>query len=303
MFLPDIGSKMVSLVHVRTGRQFLLCPQVRNPMYRRPVYGERFVHDYAYGFDECFPTVAPSFYKSPARDGEFVHFPDHGELWSRPWRVALNDDEIVFSVEGVLVPYGFEKRVRLGGNRLFFSYTVDNPTKEPFRYLWCAHPLLQVAPGTQVLLPPSVDRVLLEWITDETVGRHGDILPWPYLASTRRRINYAEVQTKSLRQAVKCFTDILQEGYAVVYYGDSAESLQFEFNPKEIPYLGVWLSYGGWPVGSSNPDLTVALEPSTARCDSLEEAIERGEYSEVAPGATRSWSMSISVWKGLPSHD
>ncbi len=303
VFLPDIGSKMVSLVHARTGRQFLLDPQPRKPLYWHPKFGERFAQDHAYGFDDCFPTVAQCLYKSPAQNGEEVHLPDHGELWSRPWKFVLSDDEVVFSIEGVLVPYRFEKRVRLAGNRLIFSYTVQNPTKEPVRYLWSAHPLLQVAPGTQILLPPAVDRMLLEWTLNESIGTHGDVVPWPYLATNGEHINYAEVQPRSLGQAVKCFTDVLEEGYAVAYYPDTAESLQFEFDPKQIPHVGLWLSYGGWPVGSRNPHLTVALEPSTTRFDSLEEAIERGEYSEVPPNATRSWSMGISVWKGVPRHD
>jgi hypothetical protein len=303
VFLPEIGCKMVELKNLKTGKQFLLEPQSPTRAYSRPAYGADFAAFDTSGFDECFPTVAPSPYRSLThRDRNYdIVFPDHGELWSRPWEVRRAGGEVRFTIRGVRGEYELDKRVDIRENALKLYYTLRNPAKEPFSYIWSAHPLLDVSPNVELLLPAEIKTVLLNWSSDRSVGKFGDRISWPNLLPAHRGVSFACVQETSLGVAVKCFTDALQEGHAGIYDPTADESLLLEFDPRENPYLGLWLCYGGWPVNGERKHLTVALEPCSGRPDSLEEAVLRHECAELPGGSERTWSLTLSLWKGQPS--
>jgi hypothetical protein len=303
VFLPEIGSKMVELRNLKTEKQFLLAPQSPARAYSRPAYGADFASFDTSGFDECFPTVSTSHYRSLTnREKTYdIVFPDHGELWSRPWEVHRGEGEVRFSIRGVRGEYDFEKRVEIRRNALTLHYALRNLSKDPFSYIWSAHPLLDVSPNVDLLLPAEIDTVLLNWSSDPSVGRFGDRISWPNLLPARRGVSFARVQESSLGVAVKCFTDALHEGRAGIYDRTVDESLLLEFNPRENPYLGLWLCYGGWPVNAERRHLTAALEPCSGRPDSLEEAVLRRECAELPGGCERTWSLSLSLWKGRPS--
>src|ERR1044071_6954902 len=82
VFIPELGGKMVSLVRVASGHEFLLQPQDCGRKYGRPVYGDRMDDFDASGFDECFPTISACKYPEDLN----VSLPDHGELWPVPWK-------------------------------------------------------------------------------------------------------------------------------------------------------------------------------------------------------------------------
>ena len=280
---------MVEFRSKKSGKQFLLEPQALGRTYRRASYGDDFGLYDTSGFDECFPNIAPAF------------FPDHGEVWSREWNWQQDGNDLHFSIDGVKARYVFEKRIRMDGTRVRLLYKVENRENTPLNFLWSAHPLLDVTPGTTILLPNGEHHMLIDWASDTVIGKHGDIVPWPFLSSNHHHINYSVVQEKCLGQAVKCYTNVLNEGWAAVYFPDADESLLFEFDPGENPYLGIWLCYGGWPAAGVNAHLTVALEPCCGRSDSLEEAMQQGECAHVDAHGTKEWSLTMSVLKGKPT--
>ncbi len=302
VFLPEVGNKMVELTNLETGKQYLLGPQSPDRLYTRPTYGADFAAFDTSGFDECFPTVATSPYRSlsrPDRRYDF-EFPDHGELWSRPWEFSNGDASLRFRISGVKAAYEFEKLVSLRDNTLTLRYTLRNRWTEPLSFLWSAHPLLDVRPGMRILLPSGIREMLLNWASDSSVGAFGDRIPWPNLHPGRRGLDFADIQDPALGLAVKCFTDRISSGCAALYDRVADESLLITFDPEENPYLGIWLCYGGWPEHADRKHLTVAIEPCNGRPDSLEEAVRRKECSEVPAGGERSWSIRLSVWRGHP---
>lgn len=302
-FLPEIGGKMIALVDRETKNQFLLESQLPGKAYKRAAYGARFEAYDTSGFDECFPTIeACTDQPMRARRHSYhVDFPDHGELWSRPWDHSIGDDELVFSISGVRANYRLQKKIKLADNRLDIHYRLISYLDEPLSYVWSAHPLLKVHPGSKVILPEKINRMFLSWASDANIGKLGDYMPWPFLSGVNTGIDFSIVQKQSLGVAAKCFSDRLSDGWAGVYDEETNQSIFFEFDPKEIPYLGTWLCYGGWPVGSRDRHLTVALEPCTGRPDSLSKAIQRHECTAIGPGRTREWTLEISLWQGLPS--
>ncbi len=301
-FLPILGAKMITLVNKKTGRQFLLESQAPNGHYRQAVYGANFADYDTSGFDDCFPTVAACEYRSlsePQRRFDLL-LPDHGELWCRGWNYTIGENQIIFTIAGVRLSYELHKIITLVENKLSVHYCLRNTAANPLSYLWSAHPLLRVQPGDRLILPPEVKQVLLNGATDPAVGKFEDLLPWPYLAGSKNNVDFSIVQDHNFGCAVKCFSEPLTAGFAGVYFPSSDESLLFEFDAKIIPFLGLWLCYGGWPENRYLRHLTVGLEPTNGRPDALAEAVRRQECTELSGYQETNWQLTISVQQGIP---
>jgi len=299
VILPQIGGKMIILKNRLTNTQFLLPPQNKDNPYRIPHFGAIFDDYDASGFDECFPTIEKASYRYRQKDKWMeVEFPDHGELWCQEWNYVIKYQELKLWINGVFFPYRFEKTIRLQENSLIVEYSLFNIGSDKLYYIWSAHPLLNVVPGAQIIFKEDLEKVFLNWASDESVGKFGDILPWPNLDQGNPQFNYSCIPPISVSRAVKCFTPILKEGMVALYYPDRRETILFEFNPREIPYVGLWLCYGGWPLNSRQKHYTIGIEPASGRPDSLERAIERNEHSVILAGDIKKWQLKIRLIQG-----
>jgi galactose mutarotase-like enzyme len=69
--------------------------------------------------------------------------------------------------------------------------------------------------------------------------------------------------------------------------------VRVRFDATIIPYLGLWLCYGGWPERDGPKQMCVAMEPSTAPVDSL---AQTGEWSRaLGPGESYAWPMLVEL--------
>ena len=104
------------------------------------------------GWDECFPTVAPS--PVPGSPAGTPPLPDHGELWSAAWTSSVyahaGGATLAAAASGRLLPYEFHRELTVDPHEplLRLGYRVRNTGSTPFPWIWCAHPLLTVQPGT-----------------------------------------------------------------------------------------------------------------------------------------------------------
>lgn len=296
-FLPEIGSKMVELVHKQTGKQFLLESQSENGGYKEGYVGADFSLYDCSGFDDCFPTVSECKISPAVSNENTITFADHGELWSRGWDYQRNNGTINFSIKGTATKYELLKTVSLHDSAISFSYKLTNRGDFAFPFLWSAHPLIKIEEGTEILLPDSIREVLLYWSSNSELGEKGKKLQWPKLNG---KDDYSKALSPSFGEAVKLFAGKLDKGAAAVYYPSSDESLVYSFDVKENSYLGIWLCYGGWPVDQNRKHFTIALEPTTAPTDSTAEAEANGDAYIINPGDTYSWKLSLSLIKGKP---
>jgi len=271
--LPGRGARLVSLLDRRLGREWLLP--------RQGPAGAGFADDPS-GFDECFPNIAPG----PCPSGR-ISWPDHGELWDRPWEVRREGDALVCRIEGRARPYAFTRRLRLDGATLRLDYELENLGAEPFPHLWSAHPLLLVQPGMRVALPAGVAEVLVEWASDPALGRAGQPRPWP-----GNPLDLGLVRAGAAGIAVKLFVRDLPSGRCALLDPAAGHALSFAWDPAEIPHLGVWLCYGGWPAAGRR-QLTVALEPCTGMPDALDAAWRLGCARVLPAGGRSRWSLRL----------
>ena len=297
--LPELGGRIVSMVRLESGYEYLLQPPDPERAYRQRSYGDRFEDYERGGFDECAPTVAECLY--PEEPFLASQLPDHGDVWCLPSEVEVVGKEIRLTSSIRSLPLRFRKRVQLQENTVKLDYEVTSLSQSIVKFLWSAHPLLRVEPGAEIILPPEVKEVEVAWSKDERLGKSGDRCPWPEAAEgSGGRLELNRVGSPSAGTAEKLFTPRISQGFCALFLQGRNESVAFRFDPQAIPYIGIWLCQGGWPTNRSTKDFTVALEPSSGRPDSLDEAIGRNECAVLAPHGTMRWWMEIEVNGGAP---
>lgn len=287
--LPSIGAKVVSLIARDHDHEWLWREPERQ--FVQPCYGASFGDFDISGWDECFPGIAEGPYLSdPWRD---VVVPDHGELWTRAWSYELLASELRMWIAGERLPYTFERRVTANEQgALRMSYRVTNHDSRPLTYVWAAHPLFRVTPGTVIALESGVELVV-DWSKH---GRLGELLArqvWPVTRDAAGiTIDLSVVGAPGDGTADKLFAVGLREGRAGLFEPGSGDYLALTFDITRIPNLGIWINQGGWPLEGA-PSFNVALEPGRGFPDRLDVAARNGTAHTLAAHATESWSFEL----------
>ena len=218
-----------------------------------------------------------------------------------PSVVEIGGREIVLTSEIRSLPLRFTKKAQLLDSTVRLDYEATNLSPSVVKFLWAAHPLLRVEPGAEIILPTEVKEVEVAWSKDHRLGRSGDRCSWPNRPESSggiRELN--RVGFFSAGTAEKLFTPRVSQGFCAMFLPGRDESIAFHFDPRDVPYIGVWVCQGGWPIDRAAKDFTVALEPCSGRPDSLDEAIRRKECVELAGYSTMRWWMEIELIGGPP---
>lgn len=294
------GGNIVALDSLRTGRSWMWS----NPhlMRRRPIPGDSYIRDHdAGGWDELFPTVHPcSVRGTPWGDSELT---DHGELWCRDWHEITDPGEdhgsavLALAVNEPGQPFRFTRTLRLDQEAAKFTldYRVENRSTQTLPYLWAAHPLLPLEPGCRIELPPGTSAVCSAAIgPDPPVPRQPFL--WPLAATASGGMIDLSACAGGTGRAIKLFTEFLPQGWVRVVAPDSTEILEWAFDPTAVPCVGLWINDGGWSGAGTAPYHNLGVEPTTAACDRLSDAIDRQIATVLEPGASRQWAMTVSLF-------
>lgn len=286
--LPRIGGKIASLIDKASGDELLWRNSDRP--HREPTYGTGWANYDMSGWEDCLPTVAASPY--PEWPWQGIELPEHGEVWAVPWRALAVDDGVELRTHGVRLPYHFEKRVSLAGNRVRLSHRIANPSAFPIRYLWATHPLFRVRRAMRVVLPPGL-HVRVDWSRDERLGSFLAELSWPTAQNSRGEfVELDRVGDPDLGQADKLYTAVNDEGWCGLYDPEHGQAIALVFDPHQLPYIGIWINQGGWPVGGETC-YNVGLEPTCGYPDRLDVACTRGSAATLVPGEEREWDVEL----------
>ena len=287
--LPGLGAKLHSL---RWQDLELLAQNPRKPL--RPArYAAPYAEFDASGFDECLPTIGACPY--PAAPWQNVEAPDHGEVWSIPWDWDVQPEALHLSCRSIRFAYDFHKSLSWPApGCLRLSYALVNRAQAPFRFLWSSHPLLALRPGMRICLPPGV-RVRVDWSRDERLGRLLDEHPWPHTTDrSGRPVDLSLILPEAAGLVDKLYTTRLLEGWCALYDPETGQYAAFIFSPETIPYVGLSINLGGWPVDGPGY-YNLGLEPCRGYPDRLDLAVERGDYAVAQPGERLTWQMDLCV--------
>ena len=291
--IPQLGGKISSLRW--KGREVL----ARNPRisFRPAEYGAPYADYDASGFDECFPTIGPCHYPEPPLLN--VEAPDHGELWSIPWTEAPCEDGVYFHVDGIRFPYRFNRWIELpGAGHVRLRYQVTNLADESFKCMWSAHPLLALRPGMVIRLPEGV-RVRVDWSKHGRLGELLDEHPWPVTKDkTGRAVDLSKILPESVGLVDKLYTTRMPEGWCVLHDPEDGYYVAVMFSPEHIPYVGLSINLGGWPVEGQGY-YNLGLEPCNGYPDRLDIAIEHGDCVTLLAYGSLKWEWNLFVGQSV----
>jgi galactose mutarotase-like enzyme len=293
--VPAVGMKLTHLRRLR-GREWLW----RNPELplSLPRPGASFVDTAdSGGWDECFPTVGAS--PMPGAPPGMPPLPDHGELWSADWASSLYEDADGTTLSGVArgarLPYEFRRDVIVPreGATVRVRYHLRHLGGEAFPWIWSAHPLLNVQPGSTLELP-GLRQVTVDAVHGRDDLSPGDIVSWPAAIGGDPA---SFVFPEEGGWAVKLFGD-RGSGPLVLTDPRQGERLEMSAAPAEVPQVGIWINVGGWAGGGRQPYYNLGLEPCIGAPDRLADAVERWHTAPMLePGGERRWELMVSLPK------
>ena len=288
--LPQRGSKLASLVYKPLEAELLW----QNPgeVYRSSSYADLYESGEASGFDEMFPTISRCFYEREPWAG--VEMPDHGEVWSIPWRHRLEEDGVVMNVEGVRFPYRLEKAVSLCGDVLRLDYTAENPHTADFECIWAAHPLFNATAGMKLAVPQDLRRIV-NAVPSRRLGAYGRIYRFPNAELEDGSLfDLSTIPAKGGSDYQKYwFLGRLTEGWCILHEPAARLNIGLAWPAGQVPYLGLWVNEGGW-FGQYN----VAPEPATGAMDRVDFSRMWGMGGVLPAGQARQWWLTITVRQG-----
>jgi galactose mutarotase-like enzyme len=292
--VPTIGMKLTNLRR-RRGREWLWRNEQIPLAQPRPDASFVETADSG-GWDECFPTVGASPIPDAPEDSPWL--PDHGELWSAQWASSVYEHAggttLAATTTGRMLPYEFQRELTLDPHEplLRIRYRVRNSGGSPFPWIWCAHPLLNVQPGSTLELP-STRQVKLDAVHGLPELTRGDIVSWPDgLGGEGGRFTFAEDGA----WAAKLFGDVGPSGRMVLTDPHRGERLEIMVRPDEVPQAGIWINHRGWAPPGRLPYYNLGLEPAIGAPDRLDEAgREWNAAQSLEPGVERSWGLEVRL--------
>jgi galactose mutarotase-like enzyme len=296
--VPALGGKIASLVDLQTGREW--CWKNADVAPVKPESATPYLRNLG-GWDECFPSICQT--RFPCSPWQDVLIPDHGEIWSLPWEARITDGnsqiEIATTVNGVRLPYTFERVIRIADDEptLSFRYSVQNRSDSPMPFIWSCHPTLAVIPGNRLLVP--IEEVTLFGSRNERFGAEGKLLHWPRVVDIEGSSwDFTILPKLESGISLKLFSLSKAASYAVVYDPELNAELRFEFDPEEITHIGLWLNFNGLTLVEGGPTYyCIGIEPCLGASDDLSIAYGRSanDYSIVAPNGKKTWSLKVRL--------
>lgn len=221
------------------------------------------------GLEECLPTVR----------GE----PDHGEVWSRPWRDGGPGTAVLERPTFTLT-----RRITDSAGVVAADYLL---AADPgYRFVWAAHALLDLSPAARLdapagtptrlhpeaaaLLPPGGWPAGEPWLTG----------PWPAPAGLTLDTFGRDDGTALGAVLLDC---------ARVQVIDGADRLTLELECADQPRgTALWRNLGGWP--ANGPYRSVGIEPMLGAAFDLADA-GPSDAAVVPPTGEVTWRLTISA--------
>lgn len=274
---PDFGARVTQLIDRTNGRDWLVAGALEGSAGEGAIFGAR----EARGWDECFPTVAPC-----QDDTHQRSLRDHGDMWGRRWSCEVSDDLLRSSFDGP--DWRFVRDIKLVGNRIETRYELTSKASEPIPYLWSQHCLLATVSGDRIELQ-GVGPMTVTGGLSSTGSIDQGTFEWPELTPVLGDLRI--VRDVSAGFAIKAYAPV--DNIVSATIGGAEGSINLSWAKTDMPYLGIWLDYGGWPEGE--PVHQIAIEPTTAPADDLAGARKDEQARWLARRETHRWTVTMTV--------
>jgi len=171
-------------------------------------------------------------------------------------------------------------------------YRLRHTGDAPFPWIWSAHPLLNVQPGS-VLELPGVTQVKVAAVHGRDDLSVDDVVSWPGGIGGRSERFTFPIDGA---WAVKLFGDLAVGGRMMLTDPRRGERLEMVVQPDQVRQVGVWINCRGWAPPGRMPYYNLALEPCIGAPDRLDVAVQEWHTAQTLhPGEERSWSIEVRL--------
>lgn len=258
---PEKGGKIASLLALPEGTEFVA--QSSHSTSGRLKEGMAFEEGEAAGLDDVFPSMGED-----ACEGLWGKQPDHGWVWTGGMECRkAGKEEAVLHVEHD--GWDYEKRVSVQKNEVMLNWRIRNMSDRERPWVWVFHGLWKWAEDTVFFFPDGNVMDVLD-AGEKTV-------PFP-------------VCPKDGGMAKYYWKERVKEGRCGFILPREKLRLTLTFDPQELPYLGFWITNGGW-----HGDRNFAFEPATGLYDTLARARRSGTMKIMKPEEETGFSIRLSI--------
>lgn len=289
--LPALGARVWELEDKARGRQWIWNRGLAN-LREQPV-GACYDDAWAGGWEELFPNDAPGLF-------EGRNLPDHGEWWASSWKVAelMEGAEpglrLTSRMSVVQASCSKEFRLLADGATLAVRYCIRSEERLPFHFLFKQHLPIRLTPDCKLRLPGGRARAV-----DASFGSRlstTDEFDWPCAPGREGVADLRDVPAASSRQQEFVYVRELPEPWCGVDDTRQAASIRMRFDSTLLPYVWLFLTYGGW-----RGHYTAVLEPCTNLPKDLAEAARLGQSARLESGQEFATRVSVTVSSLLPN--
>ena len=207
---------------------------------------------------------------------------------------AIDDDSIepsiTLAMDSLLLPYRYQKKIQLvGRNRVNYSYQIQNIGNDPIPCLWACHCLVRYEEDMQLIYPEGT-KILENVMDSQELGNSGSLATYPG-NSDGLGYDYRTVASKQRPTMLKYYVKgQVSAGECGYDYPSQKMQCRFHYNPQKLPYLGFWLTAGGY-----QGDYNCAFEPSNGYYDSVTTASKNHACYVLEPDSTLDFCLDIEL--------
>lgn len=226
------------------------------------VPGEGFESRPVYGYDDCFPCVAP-------QEG----IPDHGFCWSMSPECVRKEDGLCCTFpfpDGVRL----HRRLRFGEGKLAWAFRIENPSDSDLRAQHVMHALMPPSAIHSIRAPLCAECV--DSLTGEAIPPESAQNPLALCAEGNARMLLLRGITAEDVDLQLC----------------NGHLLRIQFDPGLFPTLGLWMDRGGYPEHA--PRQEIAVEPIPGPSGSLKESLDSGQALYIPARGRLDWEIQWS---------
>ena len=284
VILPKRGGKVASFFYKKKNFEFLF----QNPKsgYSNASIGDSFEAFEACGFDDAFPTIIE---ETVMIDGNPLHYPDHGEIWSAPFDLTIHEEKAVLNYQSRLLGYTYQKQFQLSDQTLYGFWRIENRSDIAFPYLWAFHCLSVYRKNMRILFPKGTEKIM-NGLQSQRLGNPGMIYSFPQDTPLGVRYDFTRVPQPDNDTFEKYFVwGNVRDGRIGYRFPDEQTMVQIQYDPQIFPYLGFWVTAGGF-----RGDYNCALEPMTSFYDSIANSEKSATVRFLNPGESVNFEISIT---------
>jgi len=282
--IPELGGRIWELDDLERQRQWIWHREGVQLTASTP--GAAYDEVWAGGWEELFPNDAPGRFES--RD-----LPDHGAWWTTAWLASINEGDSSTTIRLTADTRAPNTRcvkiisASAASATLRISYRIESEEPLPFHFLFKQHLPVAVSSSCRLILPGGT--------VSAVEPGFGSLLPGngPYRWPDAGGVDLSRIPSRSTGGREFLYVSDLPEAWCAVQDRERAASLRMDFDAATVPFLWLFLSYGGW-----QECYTAVLEPCTNLPKDLAEAVREGRSARLESGKAFETSVTVTLGGG-----